>query len=119
LSIISRPNSSPFLKGCEELTHALNWYPLEAAESQQVLVAAHDDLCVRGDSALQNAIVRCAVELVSQDAEGFFEDGFGNPDVDVTVDCQVKKLFSAPELDGADEDVRICNDSPHERARVS
>jgi hypothetical protein len=93
-------------------------------------ITAKDDLCIRGDGAFQDAVVRRSastdglggrdgagehsqllaglsefvwrtVELVSQDAEGFFNDGFGNREIDVAVGSEVKKFLRlASELDG-------------------
>jgi hypothetical protein len=60
------------------------------------------------------------VKLVFQDARRFFKDGFGNREADLTVGRQVKKLlWLASELEGAHQNVRICDDTPHERARDS
>lgn len=61
-----------------------------------------------------------AMEFVFQDAEGFFKDGFGNREIDVTVRSQVKQLLRlSTELDGAHENIRIGDDPLHEGPRDS
>jgi hypothetical protein len=59
--VCSSPASSPIFKNREELINALNRYSSKAPESQQVLVTAHNDLCIRLNRTLQNAVVRWVV----------------------------------------------------------
>jgi len=80
----SLSNSSPFLKGCEELAYALNRHPPEAPESQQVLVTAQDDPCIRRNGAFENAVVRW-VSIQCVDTLGGRDDAGDDPQLLVSL----------------------------------
>ena len=61
-----------------------------------------------------------ALELVSEDAKGLRDDGFGNGKVDLTIDGEVEEISRpASELQCADKDVGVSDDALHGRVRDS